>query len=515
MRQKVPMIREGAPKCRWERMPASARLFAILAAVLLGSPAAVAVAGKSSGAAGPTKTSTATPTPTPAPAHFGFNDSSSVAGTLSYDDAAAVQARVGATSTRLLIHWSWVENKPDVHSWGIFDGVYWASIKAGIKPLIVFTGAPQWAQRVDTTCVQCDLPPSRSHDADWQDVLRQLVTRYPDAAGIEIWNEPNLGWAWRSGPDPVRYTELLKLAHSAIKSVRPSMPVIGASLAPVLVDATSGDHYGVRPFLKSMYANGARGHMDGIALHPYPYGVNFGTSFKAVGLAREVRAMHGDDATPLWLSELGLTTSGGAFSEHDQAIAVPKLYTTMRQDPEIRGIYVHTVLENDNPTVSERGYGVMRADLTPKPAYCALAMANASTWRCPDTISPAAPSATQNHHWDAQILLQAAADAARRVHLARGSYRNVTAADLSARDSRLRSTSPSGDVTPGPDADPTHVGVWPVTDGRDGLLLCNASRGDRSYCIYTFWDGDRNYGSIAGTVYGAAGATTGYAVTDW
>src|SRR3989442_1022252 len=93
-----------------------------------------------------------------------------------------------------------------------------------------------------------------------------VAARYPQLAGIEIWNEPNMTWAWAPSPDPARYTQLLRLAYDAVKAVNPSMPVIGGSLAANLSPAATSASTPIRPFLQSMYDNGARGHLDGISI---------------------------------------------------------------------------------------------------------------------------------------------------------------------------------------------------------------------------------------------------------
>lgn len=440
----------------------------------------------------------------------GFNDLSSVAGAITYDTAARAAADAGANSTRVIIDWSWIENKDDVFTWGVIDGVYWANLARGIRPLIGITGAPRWAWDRSATCpagAHCAYPPGRGRDADYQQMIRLLTRRYPQAVAIEVGNEPNLSWAWAGGLDPARYTELLKSAYRAVKSVDPAMPVISGGLAAALTDRSSDDAIGLRPFLQAMYDHGAKGYMDGISIHPYPSGVDFAASFEALSLVKETRTANGD-SVPLWVTEFGQTTTGNsASSPYEQGVTIPALFDALRADPEIRSVYVHTLLEDpDNDVPAERGYGLMKRDLTPKPAYCGLAAATASTWTCPDSVASATPSAEQSARWEAEILLQAAVDAARRVHVARGSYRALTSSDLNAVDPRISPIAAPGDVAAGAGADPSQIGVYPWETG-DGVLLCNTSQADRSYCVLTFWRGLWTYGSAVGILYAAAGAT--------
>jgi hypothetical protein len=455
-----------------------------------------------------------------APAQWlGINDLSSVSGAVPFAQSASLAAAAGANSTRLIVDWSWIEPQNGVYHWGVVDGVYWADMARGIRPLIGVTGAPRWAWDASARCpaqTTCAFPPGTAHGADFQDLLRRLTRRYPLAVGVEIGNEPNLSWAWAGGLDPARYTQLVKLGYTAVKSVNPAMPVIAGGLAPVLTDATTKDSIGLRPFLQAMYDNGVRGHMDGISIHPYSDGVDFSKSFKAISLAKETSTANGD-AVPLWVTEFGLTTTGpDAFSEYQQGITLPALDTALRADPDIRAVYVHTLRDNPaNAIPAERGYGLLHADLTPKPAYCGLAAANGSPWSCPPGAPAASPTATQSARWAAQVLLQDAADAARRVHVARGSYGALTAADLHAADPRISTTAADPRLMPGGSASPDRIGVYPGQNGQDWLVLCNTSQADRSYCISTVWRGAWAYGSATGNINQAAAATIKGASASW
>lgn len=449
----------------------------------------------------------------------GINDLSSVSGAVPPGTAAQLAANEGANSTRLVIDWSWIEPQKGVYHWGAIDAVYGAELARGLQPLIGITGAPRWAWDATATCLplsHCPYPPGRSHYADYQDMLRQLTGRYPQAVAIEIGNEPNLSWAWAGGLDPARYTQLVKLAYTAVKSVNPAMPVIAGGLAPVLSDTTTRDAIGLRPFLQAMYDNGIRGYMDGISIHPYPGGTDFSKSFKALSLTEETRTVNGD-TVPLWLTEFGMTTTGTqAFSEYQQGITLPALETAFLADPDVRAVYVHTL--RDDPTNSdsaERGYGLLHANLSPKPAYCRLAAANGSAWACPASAPTASLSATQSKRWAAQVLLQEAADAARRVHVAQGAYRTLTAADLHAVDPRISATAADPALAPGAAASPDRIGVYPAQSGQDWLTLCNTSQADRSYCISTVWHGAWAYGSAAANINTAAGATIKGTSASW
>jgi len=128
-----------------------------------------------------------------------------------------------------------------------------------------------------------------------------------------IWNEPNLSFEWGyRPPDPAAYTRLLKAAYRAAKEADPGLMVLAAGLAPTL--APPGSEWGMNDleFLQGMYAAGARGAFDGIALHAY--GMSFppddppsleALNFSRVELVREVMVQNGDAGLACFITEAG------------------------------------------------------------------------------------------------------------------------------------------------------------------------------------------------------------------
>jgi hypothetical protein len=171
---------------------------------------------------------------------------------------------------RFPVAWGDVEPSTGHWNWSKYDRAYRLMRSAGLRPLIVAIGAPCWAGSAASQCVAGSLrgPPSPSHDRDWGDYVRRLAERYPAAVGLEVWNEPNLLPNFEPRPDPVRYTELLKIAYAAVKGVAASVPVISAGL----IAGSGSGQYAISDadFLAAMYRAGARGSMDGIGAHPYP-----------------------------------------------------------------------------------------------------------------------------------------------------------------------------------------------------------------------------------------------------
>ena len=294
----------------------------------------------------------AVPSAASAEPYFGFNDGSFWKETTPAQ-SAALHADAGATSTRVTLDWSYIEGTPGNYGWKTYDAIYHAQLARGIRPLFTISGAPAWAWEPGRQCAAgdvCRFPPARAHDGAWATFAERVAARYPQLAGIEVWNEPNFGGFWRGGIDPARYTELLELAYDAIKRVRPGMTVVAGGMAGILQEPGNSYAMSTRQFLQAMYENGARGHMDAIALHPYPEDVDFWRTYKLISAVKDTAAAHGDDL-PLWLTEVGITTTDGRFNEAAQGAIVSNLWERLR---DYRALPPSTSTRSSRPPTGAR-----------------------------------------------------------------------------------------------------------------------------------------------------------------
>ena len=313
---------------------------------------------------------------------FGYNDNSTLQPVLTPAQDARALARAGANSARITVDWSWLEPKLGQLNLGMYDPIVAAWSRAGIRPLLIVTGAPRWAWTRWVPCWPdrgaCHVPPDRTQDAAWSRFVAAVARRYPSAVAIEVWNEPNLGHFYAPGPDPSRYVELLRLARAAVGSVDPDMPVLGGSLAPVLGDARNSESYGMGPFLRDMYAAGARDLMDGLSIHVYPRNIGASAVSEALATTYEEREAAGD-RSPVWVTEVGASTTDG-YTPEKQADVLGFLVERLLGIPEVAGVYVHTLVDPPQPDPGnpEHGYGVLRDSTHPKPAMRAVLEA---AWR--------------------------------------------------------------------------------------------------------------------------------------
>jgi hypothetical protein len=260
-----------------------------------------------------------------------------------------------------------------------------AGLPAGTRVILDVVGAPRWASgQAGTTA------PPRDPD-DYGRFLGRLAKRLAGrVSAYEIWNEEDAALWWSTGPDPAAYAALLKAAYPAVKAADPS--------AVVVFGGMTGNDY---EFLDDVYAHGAKGYFDAVAVHtdsvcnsisPYNALYNSGSdrrinrwAFLGYRTVHEAMLAHGDNG-PIWMTELGWSTSkelcnagagaghaAGGVSEETQALYLRQAYHCLAANPYVQvGLWYG--LQETEPFGSPRGsYGLLDQDLVPKPAYYALA----------------------------------------------------------------------------------------------------------------------------------------------
>jgi polysaccharide biosynthesis protein PslG len=307
---------------------------AIGVAVVLIAIAVVMSAGSSSPPATTTQTSTARPAgsgtatssqtstaavappgqPAPAGEQFGasvnylFNGSDFTAAQV----MAQLQAlrRTGATVARSDAFWEASEPGPPVngvhHYQGTFDDRVAGTLAAhGLRWLPIIDYTAPWAQSIPG---QDHSPPSS--DASYAQYAGAFAARYGQGGvfwrvhpGLtpepvqtyEIWNEPDSAEFWTPRPDPGRYAQLYEQARDAILAADPNARVlVGGLKSP-------------STFLPAMVAAQPqlRGHIDGVAIHPYGDPLVVLSKIRA---ARAAIAALGLGPVPLYVTEFGWTT---------------------------------------------------------------------------------------------------------------------------------------------------------------------------------------------------------------
>jgi hypothetical protein len=341
---------------------------------------------------------------------YGFNAATPSATTIPSEQFLARMSDSGARLHRLSLSWQSYESYRGVYNDGVlkrYDALYNDELALGIRPVIELFGAPPWSldpmarkPKGGIPCsdqsLPCLAPPNvrnSSINSAWQNWVRTVVARYPQAAAIEIWNEPNLAWAWIIKQDPVLYARLLASATAASHQVNPAIPVLTGGLASA---AGVSDAYvtNMADMLSAVYKTTGAQSFDAISYHNYPCN----TADPVPGLQRRhdmlraVEVQWGDQPRQMWITETGASTSGSTassctwgFTESGQAAALQAALKWGQSKFDVAAMLVNSLYNakprsnilTENSTPSHE-YGVVAWTLTPtfletaKPAYDAV-----------------------------------------------------------------------------------------------------------------------------------------------
>jgi polysaccharide biosynthesis protein PslG len=328
------------------------------------------------------------PTPTGSPAGatvpWGFNEdwgwsngafSGAQMANLHMQKAGAIMPD-SLSANRFHVQWAYVEGVRGTYDWSMSDAQYAAMQKYTKKPIMLLYRAPVWARDPARTCQWgaeelCIYPPLPQFDGDWKAFVKAAVARYPNVRAIEVWNEPNIATFWSPAADPTRYAAILSAAHAAVRAAGSKAPVLTGGLYPA---NTTGGNVSAKEFLGQVYATAGAGAFEGIGSHPYPHQADYvARMWTRLDALRAVRDQYGDGATPLWITEVGISTEATSGVPPDQqADVLAQLYHSV-EGHDVRSFVIHRLYDVGSDYWGQ--YGVLNQDLTPKPAYCELGAA--------------------------------------------------------------------------------------------------------------------------------------------
>lgn len=321
-----------------------------------------------------------TPVPRQGAPYFGFNDDWHL-----NQNQLGLAAEAGSNAIRTGMYWTGVEYKRDEYYWNVYDELYSRALSLGIRPLFMITNAPCWAAVSPKACKRGkkrDLaqPPAPSEYDEFAEFAGLVAQRYPAALGIEVWNEPNLTRFWYPRPKPKRYADVLRAAVEGIHAANPAMPALMAGMVPTR--GKNANKLGFKRFLKRVYKSGAAQLTDGIAFHPFaafwhrPMSIVLDKVESLMGSIRGIMSQYGDGSKNVWVTEIGMSTTGRprGFSEQEQAEGLSAMYRILSGMPGVPLVIVHRFLDQNGGAKNwQTGAGVISANGVKKPAYCALA----------------------------------------------------------------------------------------------------------------------------------------------
>jgi hypothetical protein len=306
-------------------------------------------------------------------------------------------AAAHAQWVRIDLSWTNFEyaGKGQIQTWvkAQADFIVNAANARGLKVLGSMWGTPPWANGNQSWSV----PPT--NPADYGSFMGWAAGYFKGrVAAWELWNEPNLDYFFK-GHDLVKYTAMVKSAYPQIKAADPASTVVAGVVSaadPALVN--------------TLYSAGIKGSFDALAVHEYngdkapetPYVPGGDTYIDAVRAVRSAMLAQGDDK-PIWLTETGWSTHantsttpswGRGVTEDQQADYYKRTITFLAgAHPYVKAVFFYTERNVDTTDVHEANYGMLRYDLTPKPAYTAMQQYLAAAAIVPSTTTTA-PSTT-------------------------------------------------------------------------------------------------------------------------
>ncbi|MDV3134729.1 GH39 family glycosyl hydrolase [Mycobacterium sp. 29Ha] len=303
-------------------------------------------------------------------------------------DAAAIaqqfdlMAAMNVTWVRVDFDWSVAESQRGQFNWEYPDAIVAEAAAHGMKVLGVLSSSPEWA-RPSTQGRSTDARHSRPENlSEWAAFAKVVTERYAPRGvhNWEIWNEPNTQKFWPPRPDVNEYGTLFWVAAEAIREVDEQATILIGGLAPKFHVPDS--EVAPTDYLEQLYQNGAIQLADGIAVHPYTFpALPFDTPQRAVGGFKdlpELRAVmesHGDSRKKIWITEFGAPTGTGPHAVSDGAQATMLLQARREvQQWDWAGPLIYYELVDGGTDLAdvEENFGVLRHDLSPKPAADAL-----------------------------------------------------------------------------------------------------------------------------------------------
>lgn len=297
-------------------------------------------------------------------------------------EAVLKASQAGAQWARLAFLWSEVEpanTTPENFQWPASFDDWLARLSAeNVNVILMFTGNPSWAAEYPGGPLRDGVPL-----AELVEFMEAAVAHYSASPyNVKVWefyNEPDNGdeqfaedgWGY-FGDTPEEYASLLQAVYAPMKAVDPETQIVFGGLSYDWF--TSEDGPFVREFLDGVLENGGGSYFDLMNFHYYrvfrgrwePYGVDI---IGKTNYLRDKLASYDLDK-PIICTETGFWSENiGGGSPEEQSRYVPQVFArSMAAGLQIT-IWFRLI---DEEGLGARKWGLVDADLTPKPSYYAF-----------------------------------------------------------------------------------------------------------------------------------------------
>jgi Glycosyl hydrolase catalytic core len=277
-------------------------------------------------------------------------------------------ATMGAGMLRDDATWAKIERSAGSYSFNSFDPSMRAVQQSGIDPLLILDYNNHFYDNGKTPFDDAGL-------SAFANYAKALVIHYGNQLkAVEVYNEYN-GF-FSTGPcarKPECYARMLRYTYQAIKSVRPDVTVVGGAA-----------FYADLRWFEGLFQNGGLSYMDVVSDHPYTL-LGFispelhGIEGQMVKLQNLIKRYNHGQPKPIWITEVGWSSSFLRVSEHTQANYLVRSAILSMAAGVQKFFWYDFVNDGTNSFKMEQNFGLLRSPdaagrYTPKPAYVAYAV---------------------------------------------------------------------------------------------------------------------------------------------
>jgi len=273
-------------------------------------------------------------------------------------DAARVAHLAGINCLRDRLSWSETNPAPAEFRWGAYADAAATQRDEGLAVYQIIHDCPAWASGAPPTAPSPHSAPPDDLRSVF-DFFRRAASDFSDSVRYwEIWNEPDIFFFGGRGEE---YAGILKAAYLGCRRGNPECEVLNGSLA-----------MGAGRWYERAFESGLADYYDIFNMHYY--GPTDGGVLRLDGNRAFLKRYNADEK-PVWITEMGVPTHRAqdgtyAASEREQADYLVRSYAQAIGQGVDRFFffYMAEFLEAGSSL-----WGIVRDDLTPKPAYAALA----------------------------------------------------------------------------------------------------------------------------------------------
>ncbi len=259
---------------------------------------------------------------------------------------------LGANWVRLDMSWEQIEPYKGVWSFDFWDSLVRISSHYGLRILPVISRTPCWASLRPDSDTYHAYPPADI--GDFREFLQKVVERYGRRIYYwEVWNEPDAQY-WMGSPQ--EYCRLLQEAKSVLKA-----------LDPAAITVLGGISWTGLSFLEELITLNALDAVDIVGIHLY--GQDADEVLRRFERLQIVINQSGI-AKPIWITEIGYSTSFGYETEKRQAEFLEKTFTALSTNPRVQRVFWYELKDSGLILFwPEHNFGLVRFDMIPKASF--------------------------------------------------------------------------------------------------------------------------------------------------